>query len=760
MAIQNALEIGRLLLSRLLPLIVGAVCLAPFAPLLTPSDAVVSGSDRDYAVMHLPLASFAREELLSGRLPLWNPYLACGQPLLAAQQAMLFYPLATPLCLLFGANGGLKAAIFVHLALCYTGTYYLARRSQLSAYAAAYAAFVVTWSGAMLGQIADGHLGAVFAAALAPWFFLALAGLLHSPSAASSAKLAAVGSCCSLVAQPQVFYYTLVAGGLWTVGSLISGAASRHRWRTACWGVVAALVAILIAAVQILPALELVRDGMAYSERGTQYFSGHFALDGRDGPRLLMPYLNGTPFAGIAPYDRSDQYHERVVYLGLAVPLLAIYGLSRASAARWQWAAACGILVALAIAFGNSTPAFTLLGKALPGLMLFRCPGRVFLIASVPAALLAGRGLDTLAQGERRASWGRLSQLVILLMVALDIPAYAALDRAASFDWQNYIRYARQTLPSELSLWAMLAVGTLLIAGMAMVGRLRGLSAALALSAVTAVDLGHFNVGNFYLAAPETRRRAPPPSTDGAGRFIEGVGVGRAADISLRYSRLTSEAIYERWPTVSTYDGGVLPAATARLYASMRSNARPPLALAACRFACSTNGRTIEHSDGVLPRIRFLREGNPSVELPIESVTDHDVRSLRQSAIRVSLLKEAPGELQTALNAAARGSLIVADTYYPGWVCRVDGELLPIERAHGVFRRVRLEAGHHTLVMSYTPLSFRIGLIGTIVGVLIAVSMGLVRCTNPRRRRTATIIERDGRRAFRAAQASQSNTPG
>ena len=40
-----------------------------------------------------PWRRFAVQELLAGRLPLWNPYAGSGVPLLADHQSAIFYPL-------------------------------------------------------------------------------------------------------------------------------------------------------------------------------------------------------------------------------------------------------------------------------------------------------------------------------------------------------------------------------------------------------------------------------------------------------------------------------------------------------------------------------------------------------------------------------------------------------------------------------------------------------------------------------------------
>jgi hypothetical protein len=446
-----------------------------------------------------------------------------------------------------------------------------------------------------------------------------------------------------------------------------------------------------------------------------------------------MPYLNGTPFAGVPQFDGADYYHERVIYLGLAAPLLAAYGLSRLGASKWQWAAAWGVVLALAVSFGDNTPAFGLLGRILPGLQLFRCPGRVFSVASIAAALLAGRGLDALARGEPRAGPNNLLGLAAVALAALNIPVYAALKLAPTFDWQRYAQYASENLIGDLSLWAMLAVETAAILALAAVRRLRGAAVWLPLIIVAGLDLGYFNVGNFRMEAGKPLPAASAPPGDGTTRFVESASFARISEHNLRYSRLTPAAIIEHRPTVGTYDGGVLPAATARLYKSIEANAKPALALAACGFAWSSTGVAVEHPEGALPRIRFVPEGSSVMDLPFEAVGDADIRDLRKHLIPVVLREAGPRELEMEVTAPAIGWLVVADTYYPGWTCQVDGHARPIERAHGVFRRVRVEAGQHRIVMSYEPASFRIGLGATLAGMVIAAAMSFFDPTIRRR---------------------------
>jgi hypothetical protein len=736
-----------LLNSRFARLAIGVVCLLPFVRLLYPGDEIVSDPWRDYGGLHLPLAEFAREELLAGNMPLWNPYVGCGHPLHAAQQAALCYPLSTPLIVALGANRGLKVCIFAHLAICFAGTYLLARRLDISALAASYAALTVTWSGALMGHLAEGHVSIVVVASLVPWFFLSLYGFLAKPSAMTTLLLSVAGALCALAGHPQIVYYTFVGGGLCAAWSFWLGAAARQRRRVVTWGTCAPVIVALLSAVQLLPTLELVRDGLTESGRGTAGFSAIYALNGADVARLFMPYLNGTPFAGVPQFDRSDFYHERVVYLGLGAPLLATYALTRGRATNphptsplgrgdlWEWGAACSVLLALAVALGDSTPLLGVLRRLAPGLTVFRCPGRVFCVASLSAALLAGRGLDALARREPRAAGISIVKPMALVFCAANLFAYAGLKYLPSIDWQRYVQYLRHHSLADISLWAVLALDVAIVFLLATAGPLRASAASWALIATAVVDLGYFNVGNFRMESLETTATARLPPADEATRFVEASSIRYLDYDALRYSRCLQATIPAHRAAVGTDDGGVLPAATARLYKTIETEAAAPLALAACGFAWPRSSAQAVRLNGTLPRFYFVPDEAATllateqrlsdIDLRVEEISKQTIGRLRENLVEVKLLPSEPRRLEIEVDAQSHGWLILADTFYPGWHCEVDGAAQPIERANGIFRRVRIEHGLHRMHMAYDPISFRLGLLLTATGIAAAMVLSI-----------------------------------
>ena len=85
------------------------------------------------------------------------------------------------------------------------------------------------------------------------------------------------------------------------------------------------------------------------------------------------------------------------------------------------------------------------------------------------------------------------------------------------------------------------------------------------------------------------------------------------------------------------------------------------------------------------------------------------------------------------------GYLVLADTFYPGWLAYVDGRRVEILRANYAFRAVALGTGEHEVGFQYRPQSFVAGLACSafaLVGLFVAwgASTGPARITRRRQR--------------------------
>jgi hypothetical protein len=116
----------------------------PLAPLgfTEASNQVLS----DQVFEFYPWKKFIREELAQNRLPLWNPYVNSGHPLLANAQSALFDPFNL-LALLWPLNKSFVVVAFLRLLCAGTFTLLLALELRMSRWSAYLAMVIFTFAG-------------------------------------------------------------------------------------------------------------------------------------------------------------------------------------------------------------------------------------------------------------------------------------------------------------------------------------------------------------------------------------------------------------------------------------------------------------------------------------------------------------------------------------------------------------------------------------------------------------------------------------
>jgi len=114
-------------------------------PLLLHLGVLTGFWDWDFA---LELTVAARRSIVEyHQLPLWNPWMCGGAPLLGNPQARILNPFF-PLVLTFGPAAGTHLAVWLHLAMAWAGGYVLGRvlrMSPLGAVACASAFAASSW---------------------------------------------------------------------------------------------------------------------------------------------------------------------------------------------------------------------------------------------------------------------------------------------------------------------------------------------------------------------------------------------------------------------------------------------------------------------------------------------------------------------------------------------------------------------------------------------------------------------------------------
>jgi hypothetical protein len=286
----------------------------------------------DDLTQNLPLRILSGQDLRAGRLPLWDPYIWSGAPLLGGFNAGALFPLTLlfaflPLGLAWSFS---QAATY---GLCALGLYLFLRRNALSSLVAFLAASAFTWSGFMLAQLA--HIGLVQGMAGVGWVLLGLDHLSRPRRSGSGpvlvwgGALGLVGGLVCLAGDPRAISNVAVvalAYGAWALW-----ARPRARRRLLSGILLAVVLAGAVSAAQLLPGLAV----QASSQRAGASLAA-FDAGSLSGPLLLLSalpfFLGGPDSLGLPSYSGGYNLAEVSSYVGL----LTLAGAFLAAAGAWS----------------------------------------------------------------------------------------------------------------------------------------------------------------------------------------------------------------------------------------------------------------------------------------------------------------------------------------------------------------------------------------------------------------------------------------
>ena len=491
-----------------------AVTLAPifyFLPAIR--NHLVLGPD-DGMLFNVPLRVAAAQIVKSGHLPLWNPYIFSGMPLLASAQGGLLFPLNW-FYLVFSPVVATDLMVISAYMLAALGAYLYARRTGASVAGAMVTSLIWQCGGFLIGQIS--HINIVHTAAMLSWVLWALERYVVNGSHARGAVLAALVALQVFAGHQQTTAYSLMLVAAYAIVMALADGQTRKRYLSA---LAFTSIGLLLAAVQIVPTFELLRNSQRAT--ATYDFFTSFSMPRRFVSTFVAPYIMGGGDGRLfrAPYIGQAYYTEYVAYAGVLAIMLALVALLLKPDARTKFWAIAG-LSCLVLAFGSGAPLYLYrLIYYVPILNLFRVPARHLMEVNFAIAVLAGRGLTSLAvmrgssQAMRRVAIAAGSVVLLTcLVVTWWRPADFHLKRQSPVSILRAPELFLPILVAAASAWALWAFAR----------RRRGSTAVLL--AVLAIDLFVWGQSSGWYASsgripqqfwgvPETvevlRQKAPP----------------------------------------------------------------------------------------------------------------------------------------------------------------------------------------------------------------------------------------------------------
>jgi len=203
---------------------------------------------------HFPSFVFVRNALLSGQLPLWNPYQLAGVPFVGLHVTMPFYPLLL-IFLPLSPQLAIAAHGILHIALCGLFCWLLARRIGLDLAGAAVTTVSYCTSFAVAIYIfSSPNLSCM---AWLPAILWALHGLAEKPGIPRALTFAAVVAMSFLSGFAQGFLYSIQAGALYALFLLASPVTRGKRMGFLIAALGGGIAGGGLIAIQLLPAMEL-----------------------------------------------------------------------------------------------------------------------------------------------------------------------------------------------------------------------------------------------------------------------------------------------------------------------------------------------------------------------------------------------------------------------------------------------------------------------------------------------------------------------
>ena len=409
-----------------------------------------------------PMQHSAMQSLAKGKLPLWNPNIMLGSPVLGTTMSVLLYPINLLGIILTPTTVILIRAIF-NLWIAGFLMYILIRRlgaesfgAFVSAITFMFCGFLVVWLGHTHSNSAVWLPGMILMAEL-----IATSQHKRGIYAAITGFLIAISFLgCHMETTFEItlawFLYLMVrsfqvGGWKWLI----------NNFRMAVFSVALGVGA---AAVQIFPFLEWLGTSMQLSERSSGHFIPFFAGFWRNCltlPTLIVPNLYSNPsqtnlYASYLPWTN---FNEMTMYVGIIPLLLGIYGLSLRKNKHIKifiWSALLFLAMALRlplIDWINQLPVFKMFAA-----------GRYRLIFDFGIAAAAGLTLNVfMEQSYDSVHWRKASRLLLLLgvitiviillmIIALPILEKPITDLGKSLVTKQYaeIRVHRRTLEEVL----------------------------------------------------------------------------------------------------------------------------------------------------------------------------------------------------------------------------------------------------------------------------------------------------------------------
>ena len=714
-------------------------------PSVTPTNPLLV----DITLMFHPFAIYAGDEVRAGRFPLWNPHTFGGAPFFANPQTALLFPLTALLYVLPYALA-LTLMSVLKLSAAGLGMYWFLRRLDLVRPAAFIASVTFAFSALLITWLQWSYASAVV---LLPLLFAVTEIMKERPEWRVVAGLSGVIALAFFAGYPQRVVCWLLVLGIWVL----------HRARTAHeplrfaarWAV-GGVLGILLAAVQLLPFAEYLRNSAVLAYRSEWML--YFPLPFRSLIAVLMPYFFGSPTG--KDFWGPINFNEFSLSVGI-LPwlLLPVTALAARSEVGTKYFAAM-LMLSASVIYGVPVIGAALAGLPVLGASIATRNADLFVFSLSALCGIALNALTKLGAASRpaislavRVAFGAL--MVTALAFVAGYYAIAALRPMVAPLWAQF-------------LWLLLIsmLGTILIlrliqrssAGPWPWAALAGVQlAALLPLAVTynpVVDARLLD----YSPPPVVKHLQARSAEDGGRALFSGIGAANLGTIFRLYEFGGYDGMTPRYVEQLADPRGSLESYTSGALRVTVDTPSPILDVLGVRYVVLPAGAaspaphfTLDYQgpDAVvyrnahaLPRafvvfrartclddavaLAQIESGQIDVHNEVVIAGCRDMPTGPDAGGRLAnatITTSTADHVVISTTSDAAGYLVLSDSWFPGWRAWVDGVEHTVLRADHALRAVALPPGRHEVQFRYVPSTVRWGLALSGLASLVIVAL-------------------------------------
>ena len=671
-----------------------------------------------------PLRSYAVDLIKRGELPLWNPLMFGGYPLLANFQVALFSPTFL-LYLLLPKLSAWTGQVVLQPFLAALFSYLFLRHLKVSKFASAMGGLIYAFSGFNIIWLEwNAH---ALTAAWIPLILLLTSKFIKEAKIKWGVFLSVAVASQIFSGYPQLFIYTLLSIFLYLVVVLRRELTWKILFRLSLF----ILLGLSLTAIQTLPALELLIN----SQRVQEILSYDLTyLPWQNLISFLAPDYFGNHATG--NFWGMGNYTNNIGYAGAVSLILASIGYFNFRKKRE--AVFLGLLLVFSLLF--SLP--FVWTKIFSGAYSMT---RILVLANLAVAFLAAFGLEALFKKVRGLD---ISTALFYFLTLIIIAAFSFITWQSSADDNYLVGLRNLAFPAffvGLTI-VILAVGVkvkkLVKLSVVMVGLL-------AVSELFRFGWKYTPFSRRDLVFPETPVISFLKSQEAPFRFLSENVIpmnmwvpyglespsGYDAVYPFTWSKYLGVANKSdknapslgRYAVVENYASPLIDMANNRYLLVLSKGAKElELEESGYKKVFEDKSVSVYENSGAFDRALlafdwivqkeqekvFERLLDPAFALSRVLILEKDP-GLRPKEILpmgdVSYRKYSPRESVLKTRANKDSLLFVSEVWYPGWEAFVDGNKTEILRANSTFRAVKVPEGEHEVGFIYDPKSFKIG---------------------------------------------------